>query len=407
MTRTIAIAGAGIGGLAAALSLARVGIRVVLLERAETLREVGAGLQISPNASRILIDLGLGRALDAVAVRPTAIAIYEARSGRELNRIDLAAAAERHGAPYWSIHRADLQGALADAAEAEPLIDLRLGTSFANAVETEAGVTLTLRTDTGEETLGADALIGADGVWSAVRRTALGIPGAAFTGRTAWRAVVPIEAVPDRYRRSGGLWIGPDAHLVHYPVHAGSQVNMVAVVKDDWHEEGWNAPGDPAFLKSRFAAWAPAARDLLGLTDDWLKWALCGMPAAGSPWRRGRIALLGDAAHAMLPFVAQGAAMSIEDGAVLAGELASGADIETALAAYERRRRPRVERIVATALENDRLYHAGGPLAFARDASLKLLPSRLFLARYDWIYGWRADQAPHAHAVAEPDRRRA
>ncbi len=387
MPGTIAIAGGGIGGLAAALSIARAGVEVQIFERADGLREVGAGLQMSPNASRILREIGAGEALDSLAVCPRELVVHEARTGRILNRMDLDEAAARHGAPYWVVHRADLQRALAEAAFAHPAITIRLEAAVRDVRETETGVEITLGDG---ETVGADALVAADGVWSTIRRDVLGLPGAAYSNRTSWRAVVPIDAVPDRFRDVTGLWLGHDAHLVHYPVHAGRKFNIVAVVADDWKEETWNAPGDPDFLKKRFADWAPTVQYLLSMTDTWLKWALCGMPPAGHPWHRGRIALLGDAAHAMLPFLAQGAAMAIEDGAVLAAELANGGRIEDAFARYEARRRPRVERVVAAASKNDCIYHASGPMAFARDTALKLMPSRLFLSHYDWLYGWRA-----------------
>ncbi|PLX37138.1 MAG: monooxygenase [Hyphomicrobiales bacterium] len=390
MERHIAIAGAGIGGLAAALSLAKVGMRVTVLERAPALHEVGAGLQISPNASRILIDLGLHDALKAVAVAPLSIRIHAGRSAHELNHVNLGENAEkRYGAPYWSIHRGELQAVLGEAARANPNIDLRLGAAVVDANEDASGVTVMLEGPDIPAPVTADALVAADGVWSKVRANVLKLPGAAFTGRTAWRALLPIEAAPAQFRFNGGLWIGPSAHLVHYPVSGGTKFNIVAIVKDDWNEEGWSAPGDPAVLLRRFANWAPLARAVLSLPDEWLKWALCGMPPAGQPWHRGRVALLGDAAHAMLPFAAQGAAMAIEDGAILAQELGSDQPVEAALSAYEHRRRPRVERVVATALENDKLYHASGPAAHFRDAGLRVLGSRMLLARYDWIYSWR------------------
>jgi len=385
--RTALVVGAGIGGLTAALSLSRTGIDVTVLERADALREVGAGLQISSNASRVLIDLGLGPALDAVAVVPDRLRIFSSRAGRELNHIDFGAAAlPRYGAPYWVIHRADLQAALAEAAGREPRIDLRLGQTITNIRQSGDRVVVDLA---GDGALEADLLIGADGVWSMVREQALGLPGAAFTGRAAWRATLPIEDVPAEFRKSSTVWLGAGAHVVHYPVHAGAQFNIVAIVTDTWREQGWSATGDRAELLRRFAAWPSAARNILSLPDSWLKWALCGMPT-GRSWSKGRVALLGDAAHAMLPFVAQGAAMAIEDAAVLALTLAESDDIPASLAAYDAARRPRVERVMATARDNDRIYHLDGLTALARDTGLQLLSPERLLARYDWIYSWKA-----------------
>ncbi len=388
---TIAVAGAGIGGLTAALGLARAGFRVVLVERADELREVGAGLQISPNASRILIELGLREALARVAVTPDRLRLFSTRVAGELNHVELGAKAEiRFGAPYWVIHRGDLHGALLNAAETESLIEIRLGTRLENAADNGERVVISLTDGTRMTALTADALIGADGVWSTVRKAVLGFSGARYTGRTAWRATLPSDAVAVDFRTNSAVWFGTDAHLMHYPIHGGSMVNIVAATGGNWTEEGWSAPGDRDEIVARFADWPKRARKLISLPDQWLKWALCGMPT-GKSWHRGRVALLGDAAHAMLPFVAQGAAMAIEDAAVLARKLDKAPDIRTALQRYEAERRPRVERIVETARENDRIYHASGAAAFARDKGIQMLPPRQLLARYDWIYGWKIE----------------
>lgn len=388
---TIAVAGAGIGGLTAALHLSRVGFRVVIVERADDLREVGAGLQISPNASRILIDLGLRDRLARVAAAPERLRLFSTRAGGEINHVDLGAAAEiRFGAPYWVVHRGDLHRILLDAAAAEPLIDIRLGTRLENAADDGTRVTVTVAEGSRETAISANALIGADGVWSTVRGAVFRLGGAAFTGRTAWRATLPVSAVAADFRADSVVWFGADAHLVHYPIHGGSQFNIVAATVGDWSEEGWNAPGDRDEIMAHFADWPKRARNLISLPEQWLKWALCGMPT-GRSWHRGRIALLGDAAHAMLPFAAQGAAMAIEDAAVLARKLDTSAEIATALRRYEAERRPRVERIVETALENDRIYHLSGAAAFARDKGIQLASPRRLLARYDWIYGWKTE----------------
>lgn len=389
-SRTILIAGAGIGGLSAALALARKGFRVVLLERARRLEETGAGIQLSPNASRVLIGLGLRAMLEPQAVAPEAIRIARS-SGREIVRIPLGSPIEfRFGAPYWVIHRADLQAALVQAVAAQPDIDLRLGTEVTDFATHPRGVTVKAQVvDAVIEETGL-ALIGADGVWSNIRTRLDDRHLPRFAGRTAWRAVVPIEAVDAEFReRITHLWLGSDAHLVNYPVRAGRLVNLVATVHDNYQEAGWSAPGESQALLARFAHWSEPARRLLAAPDRWLKWALFDR-APARRWGRGPVTLLGDAAHPMLPFLAQGGAMAIEDAAVLADCLARGETApETSLRAYEGQRRPRTGRVQLEARSNNVTYHLGGPAALARDAALRSLGGKRLLARYDWLYDWR------------------
>lgn len=391
----VAIVGAGIAGLTLALCLARRGIRSLILERASYLEEVGAGLQLSPNASRILLDLGLGPALDAVAVRPEALVVRDAAAGgREVVRLPLGRSVETaHGAPYLVVHRGDLQAILLRAIREHGEIALELGvaleavTARADAVAVEAvlGARRTL--------IEADALVGADGVWSAVRGRVLGGRPAVYSGRTAWRATVPVGELPagllPGLDRTSGLWLGPRAHLVHYPIRAGREVNLVAAVDEDWMDERWDVAGDPADLRRVFADWPEPARRLLALPRSWRKWALCAAPD-GTAWTAGRVALAGDAVHGMLPFVAQGGAMAIEDAAVLARHLAAGgASVPDRLAAYAAERRPRVRRVVATARRNATVYHLGGLAARARNLALRGLGPAGLAARMDWIWGWR------------------
>jgi salicylate hydroxylase len=391
-TRHILIVGAGIGGLTAALTLSRAGFRVTVIERAAALSIVGAGIQLSPNASRILIDQDLGTQLRARAVYPDAIRILSTRSGGEVTTLPLGAAfAARYGAPYMVIHRADLQSALLTAARAHDSVDIRLGTSIAAICD--VGHAVEVSTGTGDVII-ADAVIGADGVNSAIRTEVLGYAPARYSGRIAFRATIPIDAAPDAMRRVTCVWMAPHAHLVHYPISAGEQLNLVTVTEGPFTGETWGLDASAADVLAelgadRPGAWPAAARDLLGAPETWTTWALAAVDPRFE-WSRGRVTLLGDAAHAMLPFAAQGGAMAIEDAEVLAAALVGHRDVIEALKAYEAARKPRISAVVDLAASNGRIYHLGSIAATLRDAALKALPARFALARQDWIYAWRA-----------------
>lgn len=397
LSRTIVIAGAGVGGLTAALALAARGFRIVVLEKAEQLEEVGAGLQLSPNASRVLVELGLTERLKLRAVTPEALCIMSARAGGELLRMPLGeAASARAGAPYWVVHRADLQSALAGAVADHPDIDLRLGATFEDVAPHAKGLTVIHRSGTIRRSDLASALIGADGVWSTVRQHLFPEVQPRFSGLIAWRGTLDATQLPkDFTARRVQLWMGPNAHLVAYPIAGGRQINVVAVLPGTWNRPGWSTQGDPFEVMDAFAAprWPPPARMMLTAVDNWRKWALFGVPD-GCPWSQGPVALLGDAVHAMLPFAAQGAGMAIEDAAVLARHLSleaagSAAGIAAALKQYGRARQARVRRVQRTARQQGRIYHLSGPLAIARDLAIRALGPERMLARQDWIYGWR------------------
>ncbi|MEH2528874.1 MULTISPECIES: FAD-dependent monooxygenase [unclassified Bradyrhizobium] len=395
--RTIIVAGAGIGGLTAALSLAAKGFRVIILEKAERLEEAGAGLQLSPNASRILVDLGLRPRLATRAVTPEAVNIMSARAGGQITRLPLGEAAGlRAGAPYWVMHRADLQGALQAVVNDHPDIDLRLGCQFEDVTSHAKGLTVVQRRGNTRQQELAVALVGADGIWSAVRNHLFPGVQPQFSGLIAWRGTLDATALPREYTSPRvQLWMGPDAHLVAYPISAARQINVVAIVPGTWNRPGWSAPGDANELKNAFASqrWPPTARMLIGAVDGWRRWALFTLPDIGE-WTDGAIALLGDAAHAMLPFAAQGAGMAIEDAAVLAKCLGESprdniAGIPAALKHYGRLRRGRVLRVARAARQQGLIYHLTGPLALARDLAIKAMGPERMLARQDWIYNWR------------------
>ena len=395
VSRTIVVAGAGIGGLTASLALAKQGFRIILLEKASRLEEAGAGLQLSPNASRVLIDLGLKPRLSR-AVTPDAVCLMSARNGGEIARLPLDGAASDAGAPYWVIHRADLQAALRDEVETCSNIELRLGCQFEDVSPHAKGLTVVQRNGATRQQELAAALIGADGIWSTVRNHLLPDVQPRFSGLIAWRGTLDTTQLPREYTsRRVQLWMGPHAHLVAYPISGARQINVVAVVPGDWNRPGWSEPGDGNEIKTVFvnAGWHAIARMLVGAVDGWRKWALFTVSDGGS-WSEGPVTLLGDAAHAMLPFAAQGAAMAIEDAAVLAKCIAERSNegpaaLSGALKRYARLRRPRVIRVQRSARQAGRIYHLAGPLALARDLVIKAIGPKRMLSRQDWIYNWR------------------
>jgi salicylate hydroxylase len=393
-SRNIVIAGGGIGGLTAALALAQCGFRATVLEQAEQLEETGAGIQLSPNATRVLISLGLGERLRRDAVAPDAIAIKTA-SGNRLARIPLGEAVEkRYGSPYWSIHRGDLQAALAEAARANSDVVLRLGMRTEDFVLHRNGVSVACRHRRGVADEHGIALIGADGLWSTLRIRLGYRAGPQFRRRTAWRALVPAAKVEPEFRTNEvQLRLGKNAHVVHYPVKAGALINVVAIVSDQWAEPGWSSEGARDELLAHYSrwTWAEPVREFLMLPGRWLKWALFDLPPLRR-WGDGPVTLLGDAAHPMLPFLAQGAAMAIEDAAVLAAALARQPDdLVSAMRRYEAVRRPRTARVQRAARNNGRVYHLAAAEALARNLVLRLAGGKMLLRRYDWLYDWRAE----------------
>jgi salicylate hydroxylase len=390
-THPIVIAGAGIGGLMAAVALALRGFRVTVLESAPEIEPIGAGLQLSPNASRLLIAHGLGEALRPYVTEIEALRVMNARNGREIVSGPFGqAAAERYGAPFWVIHRSDLQSLLLAAVEALDTIDLHLGVTLDRFGVRQGNLLVGGRTRHAMVQYDASALIGADGVWSSVREKLGDIEPPKPTGRTAWRALIPIHEVPESFRTPvTTLWLGPQAHVVHYPVRGGEALNLVVIVREEWSQPTWNEPGDGDFLTAKVARWAMPVRTLISAATGWHKWAIVERPVLPQ-WGVGPVTLLGDAAHPMRPHLAQGAAMAIEDAVVLAEMIAQRpGEIPAALRAYENARRGRVTRVQAEAARNGGRYAWGGPFAMARNFALSRMGGEALVRRYDWVYDWR------------------
>ena len=387
------IAGAGVGGLATALALSQAGLHVTVCERAEALEEFGAGLQLTPNATRVLARLGALDEVRETAMVPDAVVALRGRDDAVLMRLSLGGAERRWGAPYLAMHRADLQQALARIAARRDTIRLDLG-STVTAVATDGGAVAIERTHGSaaiQDT--ADLLVGADGLRSKVReKFATGRDdGPDFSGRVAFRATIPANFLDSRWTEAHVvLRLGPNAHLVHYPLRNASIVNVVAVIEDTWRggetEHPWDGVADRPALDRAFAGWSASTRKLIAAATNWRAWPLYGRPALGS-FSLGRIALVGDAAHPMVPFLAQGAAQAIEDAGALGAALAQTDDIPQALAAYSRARVARATRVQVEAVRQGRIYHLKGAMAAARDATMRLVGPQRLGARYDWLYG--------------------
>lgn len=375
----ITIVGAGIAGLTLALALARHGRASLILEQAERLTEVGAGLQLSPNATRILVKLGLAEALAPVMHRPAGVDLVGGASLRRLATVPLGPFAERRwGAPYGVIHRADLQAVLLAAVKSEPRCRLELGIRVAQSGEHRASA----------------PLVAADGVWSSARARLAGAAAPVFSGQVAWRFLVEAERVAALLSPGNvTAFLGPGSHLVAYPVRGGSHVNMVAITSGRDPGRSWSVEGnarDRADLAARFARWHKDVLHLLSRPARLTYWPLYTVADGRYFDGRGTV-LIGDAAHAMPPYAAQGAAMAIEDAFELADAMTGRpSDTAAAIHGWEARRRARVARVRSRAAFNHFAYHARGPIRLGRDLVLSLRSPESLAADLDWLYGYRS-----------------
>jgi salicylate hydroxylase len=386
----VLIAGAGVGGLTAALALLRRGFDVDVYEQATELKGLGAGVQIAANGSRVLGDLGLRPAIEAVAVEAEAKQVRLWNTGQAWRR------SMRSDPPYWFLHRGDLHQVLAGAVRGLKPDAIHLNAAAAGFDQREDRAVLELAD--GRRIEGA-VLVGADGVHSPLRRRLFGQEtDARFTGLAAWRGLVPIEALPEELREPVGTsWQGPGAHVVTYPVHAGRLLNFVGVVEDEaWREESWTARGTVEACLADFEGWHPYVQAVIRNIEVPYKWALLSRQPLAR-WAAGRVCLIGDASHPTLPFLAQGANMALEDGLIIARCLeACSSDPAAALARFEALRLERTSRIVRGSAENTARFHnavLADPVAAVAYLDAQWRPDEVG-ARYDWIHDYDARTVP-------------
>ena len=383
------IAGGGIAGMAAALALVRDGWQVTVCEAAPEPREIGAGLQVSPNAAKVLRWLGVLDLARAKASLPEAAELRDGRTGNLVYSAPLGRAAEaRWGAPYLHMHRADLLAILAEAARAAGAV-IRGGTRVDGFVLRPEGPALKLD---GGETLAGDLVVGADGIRSALRAQINGVEEPDFSGHVAWRGTIDADRLPEGLVAANTtIWAGAGRHLVTYRLRGGALVNFVAVEeRAEWTAEGWSAPGDPDALRAAFTGWHDRVTGLLANVNHCFLWGLFTRPEQVR-WVDGPVVLIGDAAHPMLPYMAQGAAMALEDVGVLLRELQIGQSVTDAVLSHESLRWPRVARVQHQSLVNGRLFHkapgVGRSLHWGAISTVARLAPGLAAGRLDWLYG--------------------
>lgn len=387
MQHKTVIAGAGIGGLAAALGLARKGHASIVLERAPVLGEIGAGIQLGPNAFHSFDYLGVGDAMRKLAVYVDRLRMMDALTAEEIASIDLTEPFQkRFGNPYAVIHRGDMHRVLVEACRADPLIELRTGCAVTGYEEDGASVTALLQ---GGEHVTGNLLIGADGLWSNIRTQLVGDGAPRVTGHTTYRSVIPTEQMPEDLRwNAATLWAGPKCHIVHYPLSDWKSFNLVVTYHNNAPEPVAGKPVSQEEVLIGFQHVHPRAQDIIRHGKDWKLWVLCDRDPTDN-WTKGRVALLGDAAHPTLQYMAQGACMALEDAVCLSDEIAAHpGDHETALASYQHRRVTRTARIqLMSRAVGDHIYHPAGVHARLRNEIMSAKSQEQWYDTLQWLYG--------------------
>jgi 3-hydroxybenzoate 6-monooxygenase len=381
----VLVVGGGIGGLATALALAQKGVRTQVLEQAPEFKEVGAGIQLGPNVFRMFGVLGLTEAVGRFAVFPENLIMLDAITGEEVTRVPLDGRFRtKFNHPYALIYRPDLLAVLLEACRSSDLIELQTSRKVVAADERGNGVTAL--TDDGRDYDGA-ALIGADGLWSTIRQLIVGDGKPQVAGHITYRAVLPTKDVPEHLRRwSMTFWAGEKVHFVIYPLRGGELYNLVAVFHSNRYEEGWDSFGDPAELHERFVGTCEPVRMLLGKIESWRMWVLCDRPPVKN-WSKGRMTLIGDAAHPMLQYLAQGACMAIEDAVCLANRVESAqGDYAAAFEAYQAARYLRTGRVQIMARVYGEFYHASGVARELRNMMLSARTPEQSFEAMEWLY---------------------
>jgi salicylate hydroxylase len=379
------ISGGGIGGLAAAMVLAQDGHRVTLFEQAASFGEIGAGIQLGPNIFRMFDYLGLTEAINRVAFFPSGLGMNDVRTGEKVVRVPLGDLARAtYGFPYGVIYRADLHQVFLDACRAQPNVTLRTSAKVESFDQSADGVTVKLE---GGEVVEGSALIGADGMWSRIRETVVGDGKPRVSGHIAYRAVLKREDVPAHlWSDDVLLWGGEKTHLVHYPLRRGELFNLVAVFHSNKYDEGWNTFGDTAELNERFAEACPQVKELLGKIETWKMWVLCDREPVKN-WTDRRVTLLGDAAHPMLQYLAQGAGQAIEDAVVMREALRhTRGDVPKAFQKYQQARYLRTGRVQLTARFYGDIYHAAGVQRELRNQMFQSGTESAGFAGLKWMY---------------------
>ena len=389
--KSFIVVGGGIGGLAAAVALSQQGVHVSVLEQAAELGEIGAGVQLGPNAFAALDALGVGENARKRAVFTERLIMMDAVDGSEVGSFPVGQAfRDRFKTPYAVIHRADIHTSMLEATRGSNLIHVETSTKVVSVSQDDAGVTAV---DQHGRVFKADALVAADGVRSVIREKLFNDPPR-ISGHVVYRAVVPVAEMPlDLQINAPVVWAGPDCHLVHYPLRDGQQYNLVVTFHSRDEEEWGVTDGSKEEVLSYFDGICPRARQMLHLPKTWRRWATADRNPL-EKWGDGRVTMLGDAAHGMLQYMAQGACMAIED-AVTLGEAMKHCqgDVVKAFQLYEKSRIPRTARVVLSAREMGRLYHAKGVERLVRNQLWEGRTPERFYDALEWLYGWRAENS--------------